>query len=74
MNIAIDVTPILPNGECGGATQLVRELLRGLGNKATSDQSIFLNARLRYYISTSELKALMDRYIRAKPAAKRKGS
>jgi len=44
MKIAVDVTPILPEGECGGATQLVLELLRGLGNKATSDKFILLTA------------------------------
>jgi glycosyltransferase involved in cell wall biosynthesis len=44
MNIAIDVTPILPGGECGGATQLVLELLRGLGKKAASDKFILLTA------------------------------
>jgi len=44
MNIAIDVTPILPGGECGGATQLVLELLRGLAKKAASDKFILLTA------------------------------
>jgi glycosyltransferase involved in cell wall biosynthesis len=44
MKIAIDVTPILPGGECGGATQLVLELLRGFGQKAIPHKFILLTA------------------------------
>jgi glycosyltransferase involved in cell wall biosynthesis len=44
MKIAVDVTPILPGGECGGARQLVIELLKGLGKKAVRDKFMLLTA------------------------------
>lgn len=44
MKIAIDVTPILPGGKCGGAKQVVMELLRGFGQRATSEDFMLLTA------------------------------
>ncbi len=44
MNIAVDVTPILPGGECGGAEHVVYALLKGLGERALSDRFILLTA------------------------------
>lgn len=44
MKIAIDVTPILPAGECGGVKQLIMELLKGFGERAKSDNFILLTA------------------------------
>lgn len=44
MKIAIDVTPILPSGECGGAKQVLLELLRGFSEKGLPDQFILLTS------------------------------
>lgn len=44
MKIAIDVTPILPGGTNGGAKQVVMELLRGFGQRATSEEFMLLTA------------------------------
>jgi glycosyltransferase involved in cell wall biosynthesis len=44
MKIAVDVTPILPGGECGGVKQLVLELLKGFCAKAPGDSFILLTA------------------------------
>jgi len=44
MKIAVDVTPILPGGECGGVKQLVLELLKGFSARARDDSFILLTA------------------------------
>ncbi len=44
MKIAIDVTPILPGGECGGVKQLVLALLKGFGERAAYDNFILLTS------------------------------
>ena len=44
MKIAVDVTPILRGGECGGAKQVLLELLRGFGERALSDEFILLTS------------------------------
>lgn len=44
MKIAIDVTPILPGGEGGGAKQVLMELLRGFAKRARSDKFILLTS------------------------------
>ena len=44
MKIAVDVTPILPGGEGGGAKQLVLELLRGLGARQGNEKYVLLTS------------------------------
>lgn len=44
MKIAVDVTPILPGGEGGGAKQLVIELLKGLGRHQGNEHYILLTS------------------------------
>jgi len=44
MKVAVDVTPILPGGEGGGAKQLVLELLKGLGMRQGSEKYILLTS------------------------------
>jgi glycosyltransferase involved in cell wall biosynthesis len=50
MKIAVDVTPILPGGEVGGAKHLVLELLRGLARRAHSDQFVLLTSFRNHHI------------------------
>jgi glycosyltransferase involved in cell wall biosynthesis len=44
VKIAIDVTPALPGGECGGAQQVLVELLRGFLRRAPEDRFLLLTA------------------------------
>jgi glycosyltransferase involved in cell wall biosynthesis len=70
MKIAIDVTPVLPGGETGGALQVLMELLRGFCATAENDEFILLTS----YINDSLFREFeqygMQRWcIRKEPAA-----
>jgi len=70
MKIAIDVTPVLPGGETGGAMQVLMELLRGFCVKSKNDQFILLTSYFNHDVFREFEQYGMQRWcIRKEPSA-----
>ncbi len=50
MKIAVDVSPILPGGEGGGAKQLVLGLLHGMAERSPSDRFLLLTTSKNHHV------------------------
>ena len=61
MRIAIDVSPVLPDGRNGGIKQLLWELLKGFEKMNTSDNFILLTSYKNHHIFKEFDKSKMKR-------------